>query len=268
MQSLTRRLLTIIAALLVAACGSGSGGTSNSGAAIPPVAAAPVVPAVADINLLFMGNSHTTVHDVPGMVGAMVRAGKSNKTVSSVEAPNWMFLEQRATDPSSLALLKSRKWTAVILQAQEYSSSGQFFYPTTGAEALVRMSREQSAVPVMFPEWSRRGIAETQRIFDLHVSIARKEAACVAPIPQAWDLALARYPSMVLHDADGNHSATAGAFLAALVIYATVTGLSPQDLPALPFDVDADTQMKLRGIASETVLNIPPRMYCPNDAPG
>ncbi|UUZ46552.1 hypothetical protein LP420_21660 [Massilia sp. B-10] len=30
------------------------------------------------------------------------------------------------------------------------------------------------------------------------------------PIPQAFDLAAARHPLIVLHDADGNHSACAG----------------------------------------------------------
>ena len=42
--------------------------------------------------------------------------------------------------------------------------------------------------------------------------------ACVAPIGQAWDLSLARHPSLILHASDGNHSAPAGAFLAALLI--------------------------------------------------
>jgi hypothetical protein len=124
----------------------------------------------------------------------------------------------------------------------------------------------QSALPVLFPEWSRKDIAETQRIFDLHVSIARNQPACVAPIPQAFDLALLRHPQLVLHDRDGNHSAPAGAFLAALIIYATLSNLSPMNLPALSqFSVDDDTQAKLRAIAAETVQANPPRMWCPKD---
>jgi hypothetical protein len=119
----------------------------------------------------------------------------------------------------------------------------------------------------MFPEWPRRDIDETQRIYDLHVSIAQAEPACVAPIPQAWDLALARNPSLTLHAADGNHSAPAGAFLAALVLYATITGLSPLDVPPLAqYPVNVSLQETLRGIAAETVQTVPPRMWCPGDA--
>jgi hypothetical protein len=246
--------------LLLTACGGG-GDTQRGGATSGPPAA------TADISLLFMGNSHTSVNDLTKMVADMVRAGRPGKSVASVEAPGWMFLDERLNDAPSLTLLRSQQWSVVILQAQKYSESGQFQYSTEEAKELVRLSRAQHAVPIMFPEWPRRGIDETQRIFDLHVSIAQAQPACVPPIPQAFDLALARDPTLTLHAADGNHSAPAGAFLAALVLYATITGLSPLDLPPLPqFPVSTAVQATLRGIAAETVQTVPPRMWCPGDA--
>jgi hypothetical protein len=200
------------------------------------------------------------------MVADMVRAGRPGMSVASVEAPGWMFLDERLNDAPSMELLRSQNWSFVILQAQKYSSSGQFVYSTEEAKELVRMSRTQHAIPILFPEWPRRGIDETQRIFDLHVSIAQAEPACVAPIPQAFDLALARDPTLTLHASDGNHSAPAGAFLAALVLYATITGLSPLDVPPLPqYPVSVSLQATLRDIAAETVQTVPPRMWCPGD---
>ena len=264
-----KSLLALALGSLIAMFGGGCGGGSSGSAAGATAAASgdfAIPPATADISLLFMGNSHTSFNNLPGMVAAMVHAGKPAKTVAVVEAPGWMFLDERVADIPSLNLLRSQNWSFVLLQAQKYSSSGQFTYSTTEAEELVRMSRRQRAVPVMFPEWPRRSIAETQLIYDLHVSIARNEPACVAPVPQAWDLALARYPNLTLYDADGNHSAPAGAFLAALVLYATITGLSPVDLPPLTqLSVDTETQSKLRAIATETVQTIAPRLWCPND---
>ena len=223
-------------------------------------------PASADVSLLFMGNSHTSSNNLIGMVVAMITIGRPQKSIAAVEAPGWMFLEERLNDRPSRDLLASQNWSFVILQAQKYSTSGQFSYSTAEAKELIRLARGRAAVPVLFPEWPRRDIAETQRIYDLHVSIAQVEPACVAPIGQAWDLALARQPSLTLHATDGNHSAPAGAFLTALVIYATITGLSPLDLPQLPqFDVDAATQTTLRGVADETVRMISPRLWCPSD---
>ena len=56
------------------------------------------------------------------------------------------------------------------------------------------------------------------------------------------------------------------AFLTALVLYSTMTGLSPLDVPTMAqFPVDANTQAFLRDIADQTVRMLPPRMWCPSD---
>jgi hypothetical protein len=261
---LVRRYLVAFA-LLLSACGGGSGDSQPGGgpSAPPP----PPPPVNADVTLLFMGNSHTTFNDLTEMVAAMVRVARPGMTVAAVVAPGNLFLEDRVRDAPSVDLLRRQSWSFVILQAQKYSSSGLFEYSTAEARQLIRMSREQRAVPVMFPEWPRRGVDETQRIYDLHASIAQAEPACVAPIGQAWDLALTRDPTLTLHAPDGNHSAPAGAFLAALVLYATITAQSPLDLPSMPqFPVDASVQAALRVIAAEVVQTTPPRMWCTGDA--
>ncbi len=258
--------------LLLSGCGGGSGESvpaPGPGTQSPPPAPLPPAPAptVADITLLFMGNSHTQSNQLTDMVVDMVRAGRPGRTVAAAVAPGTAFLDEHLRNAQTMTLLRNQNWSFVILQAQKYSSSGQNTYSTEEAKELVRISRQQRAVPVMFPEWPRSGIDETARIYDLHVSIARAEPACVAPIGQAWDLALARDPTLTLHAADGNHSAPAGAFLAALVIYATITGNSPAGLPTLnQYAVDASMQQTLRGIAAEAVQTVPPRMWCPGDA--
>jgi hypothetical protein len=243
-------------ALLLSACGdTGAGGPE------------PTPAATADINLLFMGNSHTSANNLTGMVGAMVSAARPTETVAAIRAPGSMFLDERISHPSTISLLRSQDWSFVVLQAQKYSSSGQFEYSTAEAVELVRIARQQNALPILFPEWPRKNVRETQRIYDLHVSIAQQEAACIAPIGQAWDLALSRHPELVLHADDGNHSAPAGAFLAALVLYATITEASPLDLPTLTqFSVDAETQTLLRAVADETIQAWPPRAWCPEIA--
>ncbi len=242
------------------ACGGSGSSSHNNAPSGPPTASA-------DVSLLFMGNSHTSANNLTGMVADMVRAGRPGRSVASVDAPGWMFLEERLCDAASGDLLRVQNWSFVVLQAQKYSTSGQFAYSTAEAEEFIRLSRQAQAVPILFPEWSRSEVAETQRIYNLHVSIAQREPACVAPVGQAWDLSLSRHPSLALHASDGNHSNPAGAFLAALVLFATITTLSPRDLPPLPqFDVDLSTQALLRGIAAETVQTWPPRMWCPSDS--
>lgn len=259
----------LLAFLLTTGCGGGGGPSAESGTLSPPPAPPPPPTVQADITLLFMGNSHTSFNELPSMVASMVRASRPGKTVAHAEAPGWMFLEERAADAASVQMLREGTWTHVVLQAQKYSSSGAFMYSTEGAEMLIRLARLAKALPILFPEWPRREVAETQRIYDLHVSIARKEPACVAPIGQAWDLAIGRHPGLTLHAADGNHSAPAGAFLAALMIATTVTGTPPDELPFIPgLGVEAGAQAQLRRVGAETVLAHHPRQWCPLDPVG
>ena len=245
--------LALAATLLNLSCG---------GEATPEGTAAA---ADADVTVLMMGNSHTSSNDLPQQLRALLRAGLAGRTVNVTVAPGWHFLDERLADPSSKALLRSRAWTVVVLQAQKYSTTGLYSYSTAEAEAWVRMARSVGALPVMFPEWPRRGVQETDRIYDVHVSIAQQQPACVAPVGQAWDLALQRQPSLVLHASDGNHSTPAGAFLTALVLYATASGASPLALPELSNGVSSGVQARLRQVAADTVQAFPPRQFCPAD---
>lgn len=246
------------------ACGGGGGGPAPVDPA-PPTAPAP---ADADITLLMMGNSHTSLHALPRQLEALLRAGLPGKSVAATEAPGWMFLDQRLADAGSIALLRGQRWTVLVLQAQKYSTTGQYSYSTSEAQSLIRTARELGAMPVMFPEWPRLGVAETERIYALHASIARQQPACVAPIGQAWELALQRHPALSLHARDGNHSAPAGAYLTALMLYTTLTGASPLALPALANNgVPAEQQALLRQVAADAASATAPRQHCPGDAP-
>ncbi|MBT9500596.1 MAG: hypothetical protein IV092_05090 [Burkholderiaceae bacterium] len=256
---IAQSVLVAAAALLLAACGGGSLDREMELEAPPPVAPA------ADVTVLMMGNSHTTVNQLPQQLEVLLRAGLPGKSVAVAVAPGWMFLDERLADSQSLALLRSREWTAVVLQAQKYSTTGMYQYSTAEAGELVQEARRVKALPVLFPEWPRRGVPETGTIYDLHVSIARQQPACVAPIGQAWDLARERMPALALHAADGNHSTLAGAHLTALMLYATLTGASPQGLPALDMGIDGVTQTQLRQVAADAAQAYPPRRHCPAD---
>lgn len=263
---MSARTFCLAFTLLLAACGGGSSDSASPPA--QPPQSTPPTPVIADITLLFMGNSHTQFNQLTNMVEDMVRTGSPGRTVASAVAPGSLFLDEHLNSTATMALLRNQNWSFVILQAQKYSTSGQTEYSTVEARELIRVARQQRAIPVMFPEWSRRGINETQRIYDLHVSIAQVEPACVAPIGQAWDLARVREPTLTLHAADGNHSSPAGAFLAALVLYATISGNSPAGLPTFTqYPVEASVQQALRAIAAEAVQTVPARMWCPEDVP-
>jgi len=254
---------TWVGTWLLAACGGGGGSPANGSSASAPT---PPTTLTAEVSVLMMGNSHTSSARLPEQLAALLRGGLPGKTVAVAVAPGWMFLDERLAHGPSMALLRSQPWTAVVLQAQKYITSGQYSYSTLEAELLVQAARGQRALPVLFPEWPRLGVPETAQIHDLHVGIAQAQPACVAPIGQAWDLALQRHPTLRLHSDDGNHADVPGAYLAALVLYSAITGGSPRTLPDIDNGLAPSVQAQLRAAAADTLQTLPARRHCPADA--
>jgi hypothetical protein len=252
-MNLRTLLPAVAAAALLAGCASSDGAGTPEGTD-------------ASMALLFMGNSHSSLNNLQGMVEALVGAALPDETVAAVEAPGWMFLEDRVSHMPSMTLLRGQDWSFVVLQAQKYSTSGCCVYSTLEARELIGIAREQNAVPILFPEWPLEGVNETMTIYNLHVSIAEAAPACVAPVGQAWDLSMQRHPSLGLYASDGNHSNAAGAYLTALILSATMTGASPAAAPDFGVaGVSAANRALLRQVAADTVVAWPPRQHCPDD---
>ena len=252
----------LLSALLLLGTACGGGGSSGP-APSPSPSPNPAQPA-ADIELLFLGNSHTHHNNVPGLVAALFQQAQPTKTVRSRAADGILFLDERLNDAGTLALFDAGRWTHVVLQAQKYSSSGTVDYSIGEAQEWVRRSRARSAVAVMFPEWPRRGVNETARIYDLHRRIAEPTGACLAPVPQAFDAAARSLPAVNLHAVDGNHSSAEGALLASYVLYASASGASLQGLgPIVASPLSATVQEQLRQVAQQSLAAGPSaRAYC------
>lgn len=258
------RLAAALAVTLLAACsenpGESTGGATNgtSDEAWSETTTEPRSEATRDpdgvLRLVFLGNSHTARHDVPGTVAALLRTALPGTRVQAVRAPTLLHLQHRATHAPTLDLLADGSWDVVVLQAQDYSTSGRHRYPTDGAAALVRRAREAGAVPVLFAEWPRRGIDETGRIVATYAGI--EGGACLPPVPEAFDAAA----DTVLHAADGNHASPEGAYLAAAVLAQAVTGRPPD--VARDVALPGTTQRALLRVADAASRRTPPDRAC------
>jgi hypothetical protein len=262
-------LTSLLICLSCIACGGGSDNIPNTSSNTSGSIASSdsnVTPISADIKVLMMGNSHTHANSLPKRLEAMLRAGHPNKTVAVVVAPASLFLDEHSKYAPTLALLKGQTWNFVVLQAQKYSTSGMYSYSTSEAVTLINLARKAGALPVLFPEWARKGIPETDYIFNIHTSIAEQAPACIAPVGQTWDLVQQRHPELDLFSIDGNHSAGAGAQLTALMLYTTMSGKLPSSLPDISFpDVSQIEHRKLVQAADDAAMALSPRKYCPLD---
>ena len=90
---------------------------------------------------------------------------------------------------------------------------------------LSRSVRQNGGQVFLYMTWSREAAPETQdKLKESYEAVAKRTGATVAPVGLAWKLARERIPGVSLYATDGSHPSRIGSYLAACVIYSTLTG--------------------------------------------
>jgi hypothetical protein len=226
--------------------------------------------------VLFVGNSYTTVNDLPHVFASLARSGGHGVEVGTAAGDGWT-LADHAGSSTTAAKLASAKWEIVVLQEQsQIPSVAQFretqMYPA--ARRLVAAVRNQGARPLFYLTWGRRdGWPENgmpnyatmqSAIDDGYLAIATDQRVAVAPVGLAWSTLLIRDSSTTLWQEDGSHPTEAATYLAACVFYATIFRESPKGL-AYRSSLSAETTAMIQGVAAETVLGDPAKWPGPSE---
>lgn len=179
-----------------------------------------------ELRVLFIGNSHSA--PIPRLLTKLFRKHQPKTKTKIQTARSFGFLVDHAKVPATRKLIQSGEWDYVVLQAQKYSTSGKYTYPTDGAIQLSELANQAGAKIIMYPEWSRAGVPDEYiRIKDIHNAIARQTGAQVAPIGEAWQEAGKSLDPKRLYAPDGNHATEKGSYLNACVFYSMITKQRP-----------------------------------------
>lgn len=225
----------------------------------------------APIKVLFIGNSYTSVNDLPAMVVGLAEAAGGRKIEVDRHLVGGATLEKHVKDKKAIDKIRAAKWDVVVLQEQslrpiidrqsmhEYArlldaeikqrGAKTVFYATWARQHIPDM--QDGADPATSPEYARAmhgigGAANTTE-FDAwcqqqkagltgglngaYLEIGNELGAAIAPVGIAWKMALAADPPFVLHGPDKSHPNPTGTYLAACVFYATLLDASPVGLP-------------------------------------
>jgi hypothetical protein len=202
-----------------------------------------------EFRILFLGNSHTLVNDIPGQVKSILESDGSKRkvTVSSIAGG---ALEALSNQPDALKAVSSGQWDVVILQGAALSSSHKYVYSQAGAIKLAKLAEASKARTLLYAEWPRKGWDETGYILGIYGQIAKASGAEIIPVCSAWDAALRVRKDLELWSSDGNHSSPIGGYLAALTI-ADFLGAGESNWT--PFKIDAPVVKLIRRSARTAV---------------
>jgi hypothetical protein len=226
--------------------------------------------------VLFIGNSYTTVNDLPGVFVSLARSGGHRVETKSASVDGWT-LANHADSPATAASLAASPWDIVVLQEQSQIPAIDEFRQTQmypAARRLISSIRNRGARPLFYLTWGRRdGWPETglstyasmqSAIDDGYQAIAGDQRVAIAPVGDAWSKLVTRNAPIAVWQEDGSHPTEAGTYLAACVFYATIFRESPKGL-GYHGSLPPDEAAMIQDIAADTVLADPAKWPAPSE---
>jgi hypothetical protein len=186
-----------------------------------------------ELQVLFIGNSHTFLHYMPQMLTELVRAaGRGVMLHAEQSVGDGASLAWHWNQAATQAKIAAGRWDYVVLQDRSAGPLENRESFERHARLLDATIRAQGARTVFYMTWAKRAQPETQALLsEAYGAIARELGALLAPVGSAWQRAQQRDPEILLHHADGRHANPAGSYLAACVFFAVLLGASPVGLP-------------------------------------
>jgi hypothetical protein len=229
------RIPAPLLSLALAACLGNSSAPQLSGSGAP---------------ILFIGNSHTYVNDLPGILQALAdSAGGETIATMTIANANYALIDHWH-DGVARTEIEKRSWRFVVMQ--QGWTPAESIRRAGGTPAVLEVWAPASR-PGQFP-----GTIESYRL------AAQDVSGLLFPAAEAWLEVQNRKPAYPLYG-DDIHANEAGSYLAALVMYARIFNRSPVGLPAVlrtrsgvTITLSAEVALVLQQVAADIALTATP----------
>ena len=190
------------------------------------------------VSVLFVGNSYTSVNDLPNVFKQLTGSLGDEATVDSKTNGGYTF-QNHLVDPVTMSKIHAKPWDYVVLQGQSQEPSFPFgqvnanTLPPAVALADSVYANSFCGQSMYFMTWGRQ-VGDPQwdsintfykmnnRLRNAYVRIADSANASVAPVGVAWKYIIDNHPTINLYSPDGSHPSLEGTYLAACTFYASV----------------------------------------------
>jgi hypothetical protein len=199
--------------------------------AIPSGLAAAAPSPKPPLRVLFIGNSLTSWHNLPGYVASLAKRSGDTTFRYRMIAPPAVGLEDHWRIQRTRRALAEERWDVVVMQQGPSAEPASRAHLCTWTKRFADLARSRGARPRLLMVWSA-GRFGLQEVIDSYAAAAAAADAPALPAGLAWAAAWKRKPTLALHARDGLHPSRLGTYLAALVVYADLRDRAPSSLPS------------------------------------
>ncbi len=224
-------------------------------------------------SFLFIGNSYTHYNDMPEQIFAKIlESAGYDAQVKRITKGGWYLIDSaKSTDEVGVQIevaLKQKDYDYVILQEQSTCPAliPDKFY--TGVRELAAKVIADGATPVLYGTWGRKTghsvLAEngwtnetmTWKIAAGYEAIGAELGIDIAYAGLAFFDVYNNNKSIELYNSDLTHPSAAGSYLAALTIFAEITGVDPTTVE-YNGELSAENAAILKEAARKAVFETP-----------
>ena len=207
-----------------------------------------------DIKVLFIGNSHTYMNDMPFLFSHIYKKTTNFKAESVMLAFSGRNLEWHLEEYLSLRYnLLYGKYDYCIIQQAAHPFPPEENTLKDGKQ-IIDLCKKANTIPVLYMTWAEKAHPENQqKMIDTYTKLAKETGSLLAPIGIVWRDIQNKYPDIDLYYKDGEHASPYGDLLISSLMVKTISGLNPS-LPDYILDNQIVFDKKIK--AEENIENI------------
>lgn len=182
--------------------------------------------------VLFVGNSHTYINDVPRMVRRVAeQAGNFSIRADMVAFPDFSLQDHWYQGAARSALARYR-WDYVVMQQGPSAQGENPLHLQHWSQEFEPLVRAAGGEPVLYQVWPSVGRrVDADEALSAYTNAAAVVEGILAPAGDAFTATLGVDPTAAVYSNDGLHASKIGSYLAALTIVARLLDIDPRTLP-------------------------------------
>ncbi|MBR5311873.1 MAG: hypothetical protein IKU40_03205 [Clostridia bacterium] len=207
------------------------------------------------MKVLFVGNSHTYVNDMPELFARFAEKTTGEKPEVVMLAYGGRDYDWHLREYTSLRFnLMYGGFDYCVLQQAAHPYPPIETTLKTGAE-IISLCHRCGVKPVVYMTWAEKRFPENQqKMIDTCEKLAGENDALLAPVGRIWQEVQQTRPDIELYHTDGEHAGPYGDFLIAAVFCRLLAGKVSADVSGMGFNFHVCDETGRNTVDPELIL--------------